>query len=74
MNEMEIFQKRLNDRMKELTLSPQILARKTGMSEKAIRGYQKGSNYPRPYSLMVLAKALRVSVNYLTGAEDEVGT
>ena len=48
-----------------------MLAIKTGMSDRMIRNYQKGTSTPGSYSLKMLARALGVSMDWLMGIEEE---
>lgn len=68
---MDEFPGRLNQIMKEKGLSPAMLAIKTGMSDRMIRNYQKGTSTPGSYSLKMLARALGVSMDWLMGIEEE---
>lgn len=71
MDESRLFSERLNTVMKERCLTPGMVAIKTGISERMIRNYRKGANTPGLYSLLILAKALDVDMNWLGGFEEE---
>lgn len=55
---------------RELGLSQQELAKRVGVSQKAIDFWEKGINEPKASYIISLAKAFDVSADYLLGMDD----
>lgn len=60
------FNKKVCDARKELGLSQGQLGEMAGVSLRSILAYEKGEKTPRPNTMLRLAKALNVSVKFLT--------
>lgn len=54
----------------ELGISQQELARRVGVSQKAIDFWEKGINEPKASYIIGLAKTFNVSADLLLGLED----
>lgn len=65
------FRDRLSMAMKKRNITPGMLSIKTGISDRMIRNYLRGSHQATAYSLKVLAKALGVTADWLLGLEGE---
>lgn len=65
------FATRLNSVMRDKGMTPQMVAIRTGISDRMIRNYQKGAYTPTGYSLKMLAKALGVTADWLLGLEED---
>jgi transcriptional regulator with XRE-family HTH domain len=63
-----IFSKRLTLRRKELGLEQSELAEATGLSTNTISNYETGNREPKLKTLVVLAKKLKCSTDWLLGA------
>ena len=57
--------------MRRRNITTGMLSIKTGISDRMIRNYLRGTSQPGGYSLRMLAKALNVSVDWLLGIEEE---
>ena len=64
------FAKRLFELRKELNLTQASLAKKLGVSQKAIDFWEKGINEPKASHIIVLANFFNVSTDYLLGLEN----
>ena len=71
MSEERTFADRLNEVMRKRNMTSGMLSIKTGISERMIRNYRKGTHEPYGYTLKMVAKGLRVSADWLLGLEDE---
>lgn len=63
---MKSFPEKVKDARTELGLSQTELANRVGVSLRTITGYEKGEKRPRAASMLKLAKALQVSVKFLS--------
>lgn len=68
---MKSFPEKVKDARTELGLSQTELGNLVGVSLRTITGYEKGEKSPRASSMLKLAKALRVSVKFLSDDECE---
>lgn len=66
---MQRFAEKLRDARAEIGLSQSSLAEETELSIRSISAYETGTAVPRASTLRRLAKALHVSVEYLTNDE-----
>jgi len=66
----QILSVRLRTARKRLGLTQQGLADLTGFSLSAIGNWESGQNAPSPNKLGALAKALKVTIDYLLGNDD----
>lgn len=66
---MERFPEKVKAARNELDLSQTQLGELAGVSLRTIVAYEKGEKEPRPSTLLKLAKALKVSVRFLTDDE-----
>lgn len=57
--------------MKERKITNGMLSIKTGISEQSIWRYRNGRRTPGAYTVYTIAKALKVSVGWLLGEEEE---
>lgn len=64
------FSKRLYELRKELNLSQNELAKKIGVTQKAVDFWEKGINEPKASYIINLANLFDVSTDYLLGLED----
>ena len=63
---MKSFAEKVKDARTELGLSQPQLGAMVGVSVRSILAYEKGEKNPRQATLLKLAKALKVSVHFLT--------
>lgn len=63
---MKSFPEKVKDARTELGLSQTELANRVGVSLRTITGYEKCEKRPRAASMLKLAKALQVSVKFLS--------
>lgn len=63
---MKSFAEKVKDARTELGLSQPQLGAMVGVSVRSILAYEKGEKTPRQATLLKLAKALKVSVHFLT--------
>ena len=63
---MKSFSEKVNDARNELGLTQAQLGKATGVSLRTILDYEKGRKKPRPGTMLRLAKALGVSVKFLS--------
>jgi len=63
---MKSFAEKVKDARTELGLSQPQLGEACGLSVRAILDYEKGKKVARPGTMIKLAKALKVSVRFLT--------
>lgn len=68
---MKPFSEKVRDARNELGLSQTQLGEAAGVSLRTILAYEKGEKTPRPATMLKLAKALRVSVKFLSDDECE---
>ena len=68
---MKPFPEKVRDARNELGLSQTQLGEAAGVSLRTILAYEKGENTPRPATMLKLAKALKVSVKFLSDDECE---
>lgn len=66
---MQKFAEKMRDARAELNMSQATLAEETELSIRSISAYETGTALPRPSTLRKLAKALHVTVEYLTNDE-----
>ena len=64
------FSKRLYELRKELNLSQNELAKKIGVTQKAVDFWEKEINEPKASYIINLANLFDVSTDYLLGLED----
>lgn len=62
--------KRIFELRKEMGLSQVTLAKKIGVTQKAIDFWEKGINEPKATYIFKLAKFFNISSDYLLGLED----
>lgn len=62
---MKTLSEKLRNARAQLGISQSDLAQKVGVSTRMILAYEKTNSYPRPGTLIKLANALNVSVDYL---------
>ena len=63
---MKPFSEKVREARNELGLSQTQLGEAAGVSLRSILAYEKGEKYPRPGTMLKLAKALNVSVKFLS--------
>lgn len=63
---MKSFSEKVRDARASLGLSQPQVAQMTGVSARSILAYEKGEKIPRQGTMLKLAKALQVSVKFLT--------
>ncbi len=63
---MKAFSEKVKDARASLGLSQPQVAQMAGVSVRSILAYEKGEKIPRQGTMLKLAKALRVSVKFLT--------
>ncbi len=63
---MEAFARKLKDARSAKELNQEELGELVGVSRRSINAYEKGAAIPRKKTIRALAKALGVSVEYLT--------
>ena len=68
---MKPFPEKVRDARNELGLSQTQLGEAAGVSLRTILAYEKGEKTPRPATMLKLAKALKVSVKFLSDDECE---
>lgn len=68
---MKPFSQKVKDARNELGLSQTQLGEAAGVSLRTILAYEKGEKTPRPATMLKLAKALKVSVKFLSDDECE---
>ena len=66
---MKPFSQKVKDARNELGLSQTQLGEAAGVSLRTILAYEKGEKTPRPATMLKLAKALKVSVKFLSDDE-----
>lgn len=69
---MKTFPEKVKEARVSLGISQPQLGKKIGLSVRSVIAYEKGEKKPRPASMLKLAKALGVSVKFLSddGCED----
>lgn len=69
---MKTFSEKVKEARVSLGISQPQLGKKIGLSVRSVIAYEKGEKKPRPASMLKLAKALGVSVKFLSddGCED----
>jgi transcriptional regulator with XRE-family HTH domain len=68
---MKTFADKVKDARAELGYSQKQLGETCGVSIRTILSYEKGEKFPRQSTLLKLAKALKVSVKFLSDPECE---
>lgn len=68
---MKTFSEKVKDARVSLGISQPQLGKKIGLSVRSVIAYEKGEKKPRPASMLKLAKALGVSVKFLSDDECE---
>lgn len=63
---MKSFAEKVKDARSELGLSQQQLAEMVDVSDRSIKAYERGEKKPRQGTMLKLAKALKVSVRFLS--------
>ena len=63
---MAAFAEKVKAARSELGMTQTELGRETGVSLRTILDYEKGKKFPRQSTMLKLAKALKVSVKFLT--------
>ena len=66
---MKPFSEKVKEARNELGLSQTQLGEAAGVSLRTILSYEKGEKFPRPATMLKLAKALKVSVKFLSDVE-----
>ena len=66
---MKPFSEKVKEARNELGLSQTQLGEAAGVSLRTILSYEKGEKFPRPATMLKLAKALKVSVKFLSDDE-----
>lgn len=64
---MTIFQKRLEEALRQNNMTPADLSRRTGISPSVISYYRNGKTEPKSKQLYSIATALNVSPSWLMG-------
>lgn len=64
--DMKSFSVKVSEARNKLGVSQMALAEMVGVSDRAIKSYEKGEKHPRPSTMFKLAKALQVSTTYLS--------
>lgn len=68
---MRTFSEKVKEARVSLGISQPQLGKKIGLSVRSVIAYEKGEKKPRPASMLKLAKALGVSVKFLSDDECE---
>ena len=68
---MKTFSEKVKEARVSLGISQPQLGKKIGLSVRSVIAYEKGEKKPRPASMLKLAKALGVSVKFLSDDESE---
>ena len=68
---MKTFSEKVKEARVSLGISQPQLGKKIGLSVRSVIAYEKGEKKPRPASMLKLAKALGVSVKFLSDDECE---
>ena len=68
---MKTFSDKVKEARVSLGISQPQLGKKIGLSVRSVIAYEKGEKKPRPASMLKLAKALGVSVKFLSDDECE---
>lgn len=68
---MKTFPEKVKEARVSLGISQPQLGKKIGLSVRSVIAYEKGEKKPRPASMLKLAKALGVSVKFLSDNECE---
>ena len=68
---MKTFPEKVKEARVSLGISQPQLGKKIGLSVRSVIAYEKGEKKPRPASMLKLAKALGVSVKFLSDDECE---
>ena len=68
---MNIFSQRLKKAMDEQRVTQSDLSTLTGLGKSSISQYLSGKNEPKVKTMTLIADALNVSVDWLSGAVDE---
>ena len=68
---MKTFSEKVKEARVSLGMSQPQLGKKIGLSTRSVIAYEKGEKKPRPASMLKLAKALGVSVKFLSDDECE---
>lgn len=71
MDDLKIFAKRLKQKRIEKQISLRELALKTGLSPTTISSYEKGDKSPSLNNVILIAKYLDFSIDWLCGIEEE---
>ena len=66
---MKTFPEKVKEARVSLGISQPQLGKKNGLSVRSVIAYEKGEKKPRPASMLKLAKALGVSVKFLSDDE-----
>lgn len=67
MNHFDIFSERLAYALEKRGVSVKELSKRTGIGQKTLYGYLIGDRLPKYESLISVAKALRLSLDWLCG-------
>ena len=68
---MKTFSEKVKEARVSLGISQPQIGKKIGLSVRSVIAYEKGEKKPRPASMLKLAKALGVSVKFLSDDECE---
>lgn len=64
---MSEFSKRLNELRKESGISQEVLAKRVGVTQQCVSGWEKDKIEPTLSNLISLADVFSVSIDYLAG-------
>lgn len=64
---MSEFSKRLNELRKESGISQDVLAKRVGVTQQCVSGWEKNKIEPTLSNLIALADVFSVSIDYLAG-------
>lgn len=67
---MKLFAQRLKELRLEKKLSQMALGNKTGLSQSAIKQWEKQKRIPNAAAIVILAAFFEVSTDYLLGVEN----
>jgi len=70
---VQLFSKRLKDLRSEKEISLFQLEQKIGINHASLNGWERGKNIPAVDKVFLLAQYFDVSIDFLTGLEDEFG-
>lgn len=71
-NARQVFRERMRERRKKLSMSQMELADAVGVTKESVRMYEYGMRMPSCDKLAGIAKALRVSCDWLLGMTERM--